>query len=270
MSRIALIVSDVDGTLVTSDKRLTLATIRSVEKLYDKGIGFTIISSRPPYGLRMLVEPLRLKLPLGAFNGSSIVDPELNVIQRNIIPEVAARTSMQLLRKFGVDIWLFTNEHWLIVRDDGNFVLLEQKTIQMDPVIVPDFADFADRACKIVGVSADPEKLAFCEISIQNALGAKASAARSQSYYLDITPAGLDKGTFLKELARRLHIPSNHIATFGDMHNDLAMFEQSGVSYAMGNAPDKIKARATHITGSNENDGVAKAIDEILVDLCKL
>ena len=75
MTRIALVVSDVDGTLVTRDKVLTDAAKGAVRRLTDAGIGFTIVSSRPTVGMRFLIEPLAITLPVGSFNGSSIVDP---------------------------------------------------------------------------------------------------------------------------------------------------------------------------------------------------
>jgi Cof subfamily protein (haloacid dehalogenase superfamily) len=264
MSRISLVISDVDGSLVTPDKRLTQAAIKAVKDLADRDIGFTITSSRPAFGMRMLVEPLGLRLPLGAFNGSLIVDPALNVLQKEVISASAARIAIDALKASGVDIWLFTEDRWLITRDDGRYVPHEQATILTDSVIVSSFDDFVNGACKIVGVSADAEKLAHCETDMQAALAGRASAIRSQSYYLDITPAGQDKGTFVETMAKRLDISPRNIATIGDMQNDLAMFGKSGLSFAMGNAHDDVKAQATCVTDTNENDGFAKAVDRII------
>src|SRR5436305_4569036 len=122
MNRIALVASDVDGTLVTHDKRLTDSAKRAVQRLHDAGIGFTITSSRPPAGMRFLIEPLGITLPVGPFNGSSIVDSGLKVIEQHLIPADAARRSIELLEQSGVDIWLFTNEQWIVRRDDGKYV----------------------------------------------------------------------------------------------------------------------------------------------------
>ena len=99
---------------------------------------------------------------------------------------------------------------------------------------------------------------------MQQAVGAQATAVRSQSYYLDVTPPGCDKGTFVQTIARRLGISSDAVATIGDMQNDLAMFRKSGLSIAMGNATDDVKKVATHVTASNEDEGFAKAMDLIL------
>jgi Cof subfamily protein (haloacid dehalogenase superfamily) len=264
MSQITMVVSDVDGTLVTHDKRLTDGAKRAVQRLHAAGIGFTITSSRPPVGMRFLIEPLGITLPIGPFNGSSIVDPQLKPIEQHLIPAAAAQRSLDVLSEFGVDIWLFTNEQWIIRRDDGKYVPHERNTIQFDPTIVDDFSPFMANACKIVGASADAALLERCESAMQKALGTQASAIRSQSYYLDITPPGQDKGTFVEAMAKRLDISTDAIATIGDMQNDLAMFRKSGLSVAMGNATDDVKKQAAHVTGSNEDEGFAGAIDIIL------
>jgi hydroxymethylpyrimidine pyrophosphatase-like HAD family hydrolase len=99
---------------------------------------------------------------------------------------------------------------------------------------------------------------------MQQALGTQASAIRSQSYYLDITPPGRDKGTFVEAMAKRLDISTDAIATIGDMQNDLAMFRKSGLSIAMGNATDDVKKQASHVTSSNEEEGFAGAVEFIL------
>src|SRR5260370_37884332 len=98
MSKISLVVSDVDGTLVTSDKVLTERAGAAVVRIHAAGIGFSVISSRPPFGLRMLVEPLALRLPMGAFNGAALVAPDLSVIEERELPPATARDANALFR----------------------------------------------------------------------------------------------------------------------------------------------------------------------------
>jgi Cof subfamily protein (haloacid dehalogenase superfamily) len=264
MTRIALVVSDVDGTLLTKDKTLTGAAKSAVQRLHEAGIGFTITSSRPTIGMKFLIEPLALTLPIGAFNGSSIVDPQLNPVEQHLIPSSAVKRCLDLLNEFGVDIWFFTNDLWLIRSSEGEYVPHEQHTIRANPTIVKDFTPYLSGACKIVGASPDTALLQRCEAEMQKALGTEANAIRSQSYYLDITPPGHDKGTFVQAMAERLGIATDAVATIGDMQNDLAMFRTSGVSFAMGNATDEVKKLATHVTTSNENEGFAGAMEAIL------
>jgi Cof subfamily protein (haloacid dehalogenase superfamily) len=264
MSRISLVVSDVDGTLLPKDKILTEASKEAVRKLHAAGIGFTIVSSRPTIGMGFLIEPLAISLPIGAFNGSAIVDAHLKPIEQHLIPPATAQRSIDVLVEFGADIWLFTNDQWLTRNPDGEYVSHEKLAIKHDPVIVTDFAPYLTGACKIVGASSDAALLQRCEAAMQQAVGAEATAVRSQTYYLDVTPPGHDKGTFVAAMAKRLGISTDAVATIGDMQNDLAMFATSGVSFAMGNATDDVKKHATHVTDSNERDGFAAAMKTVL------
>ncbi len=264
MTRIALVVSDVDGTLLTKDKILTDGAKNAVRALREAGIGFTIVSSRPTIGMGFLIEPLAITLPIGAFNGSAIVDAQLKPIEQHLIAPNVAQRSLDVLNEFGVDIWLFTNDRWYTRNPDGEYVPNEKRAIKADPTIIADFAPHLASTCKIVGASSDAALLERCEAAMQQALGQEATAVRSQTYYLDVTPAGHDKGTFAVTMAKRLGISTDAVATIGDMQNDLAMFAKSGVSFAMGNATDDVKKRATHVTDTNERDGFARAIEAVL------
>ena len=264
MTRIALVVSDVDGTLLTKDKILTDGAKAAVRRLHEAGIGFTIVSSRPTIGMGFLIEPLAITLPIGAFNGSSIVDPQLKPVEQHLISPAVAQRSLDVFNEFGVDIWLFTNDQWLTRNPDGEYVPLEQLAIKHDPTIISAFTPYLSGACKIVGASSDATLLARCEVAMKEAVGQEATAVRSQTYYLDVTPPGHDKGTFVAAMAKRLGISTDAVATIGDMQNDLSMFAKSGVSFAMGNATDDVKKCATHVTDTNEHDGFARAMAMIL------
>jgi Cof subfamily protein (haloacid dehalogenase superfamily) len=265
MSALRLVISDVDGTLVTHDKRLTEASIAAAHGLRRAGIDFTITSSRPPFGLRMLVEPLALALPFGAFNGAAIVSPDLGTVEQHLIPPAAARLAIEVMRRCGAAIWLFTCVRWFVADAAGDDVARESRTVQAEPTVVADFDPVIGGAVKIVGVSDDHARLADCEAELRKALAGAASASRSQPYYLDVTPPGVNKGTFVEAMARRLGIPTDAVAVLGDMENDLAMFAKAGVAVAMGNATEAVKARAAAVTRSNDADGFAHAVETILL-----
>ena len=264
MTSIKLVVSDVDGTLLTRDKRITEAAKAAVQRLHAAGIGFTIVSSRPTVGMGFLIEPLALALPFGSFNGSSIVDPKLKPIEQHLVPASVVKRSLAVLEAFGTDIWLFSHDQWLIRDACGEYVGLEQRAIRHAPTVVADFAPYLLSASKIVAASSDPALLQRCEDAIHEAVGSEATAVRSQTFYLDITPPGHDKGTFVQAMAKRLGIATADIAVIGDMENDLPMFAKSGLSFAMGDAADEIKRHATHVTASNEDEGFATAVEMIL------
>ncbi|MET3482844.1 Cof-type HAD-IIB family hydrolase [Methylobacterium sp. 1973] len=264
-SGIALVISDVDGTLVTGDKRLTEATVTAVRRLRAAGIGFSIASARPPIGLRNLVAELELDLPMGAFNGASVVRPDLSTIEERTIPEAAARSALDRLLAEGLDVWVFAEGAWWLRDPEGPYTDLERRTIGAEPRVVADLGPLMGSAAKIVGVSRDHAHLAACEARIGSALAGQATIHRSQKYYLDVTPPHLDKGRFVTWMSAHLAIPPERIATFGDAGNDRPMFAQSGFSVAMGNAEAAVKAAARAVTDSNDADGFAHAVERFLL-----
>ena len=250
---------------MTTDKVLTERSRAAVTRLDEAGIGFSIISSRPPFGLRMLIEPLALRLPLGAFNGAALVAPDFSVIEQRQLAPDAAREAIAICRTVSVGVWLFTPHHWLAEDAEGAYVDKEIQTIQARPTIVAHPEDHLDTAVKLVEVSADFERLTSCEPILRRALAERASIARSQRYYLDVTPAKTDKGVGLIELAGRLGVPKDEIVAIGDMENDVAMFQQCQFSIAMGNASAEVKRVASAVTLSNEEDGFAAAVDQVIL-----
>ncbi|MGA9198895.1 MAG: HAD hydrolase family protein, partial [Pseudolabrys sp.] len=119
-------------------------------------------------------------------------------------------------------------------------------------------------ANKIVGVSKEFEILAHRERDVRAALADQATVERSQSYYLDITHPLANKGVALSEIARLLMVPLAEIAVIGDGSNDIAMFERSGLSIAMGNASLSVQRAADFVTDSNRDDGFANAIERFI------
>ncbi|MBA3812147.1 MAG: HAD-IIB family hydrolase [Caulobacteraceae bacterium] len=264
---IRLLLADVDGTLVTSDKVLTPGAVAAARDLAAAGIALAITSGRPPRGMAMLIEPLGLTTPIAGFNGGVFVHPDMTVIESHSLGPQAAGAALRLILGQGLDAWIYTPGAWL-VRDAGApHVAREAWTVKFEPVVAASFdAPLAD-VVKIVGVSDDLERVARCEAAVREALGATASAARSQPYYLDVTHAEANKGAVVGSLSRRLGIPTAAIATIGDMPTDVAMFAAGGFSIAMGNASAEVKARADAVAGPNDDEGFARALRRFVLPL---
>jgi Cof subfamily protein (haloacid dehalogenase superfamily) len=259
------VISDVDGTLVTDDKVLTRRAQAAVAELHASGTIFSIISSRPPRGLRMLTEPLGITAPLGGFNGGVIATPDFTTITEHLLLPHVARHSHDTLNAFGIEVWVFSGQDWLVRDLDGPYVPLEQRTIGFPPTLVEDFDAALEDAAKIVGVSKDFDRLDRCEHDLRVALTSSAFVARSQRYYLDITHPLANKGSALTEIAKLMDIPLAEIAVIGDGANDMAMFERSGLSIAMGNANPQVQRAANVVTDSNSDDGFANAIERFVL-----
>jgi hypothetical protein len=267
--KISLVLADVDGTLVTSNKVLTKGADAAVKALHSAGIAFAITSGRPPRGMSMLIEPLALETPIAGFNGGVFVRPDLSVIESHTLDPATAKQTVDLILGHGLDVWIYTADEWLIRDPGAPHVAREAWTVKFDAKVVPEFTEeHLAHAVKIVGISDDLELVAACEKMAQTTLGERASAARSQPYYLDVTHPQANKGAVVATLSRLLNIPPKQIATLGDMPNDVLMFRKSGFSIAMGNSSDRVKAQASAVTDSNEDEGFANAVRKFV--LCRV
>jgi Cof subfamily protein (haloacid dehalogenase superfamily) len=264
-SKISALVSDVDGTLVTDDKVLTEGAQKAVADLNAAGIMFAVISSRPPRALRTLVERLRITTPVCGFNGGVIASPDLSVISEHHLSPEVARWAVDLFDTQNIQVWVFSGRHWLLRDPKGLYVSHEKHTIGFCPITVQDFGISLDTADKIVGVDKDFKILAECAQDLRAVLTDHASVALSQPYYLDITHPLANKGVALAELSKLLAVPLTEIAVIGDGGNDISMFERGGLSIAMGNASLAVRQAADLVTGSNQQDGFAHAIERIII-----
>jgi Cof subfamily protein (haloacid dehalogenase superfamily) len=266
MSDMALLLADVDGTLVTKEKILTERAKTAIAQLKERGIKFAVTSGRPPRGMAMINDALRLETPIAGFNGGVFIRPQDGkVLESHTLARDAVQTALDLIKKHQLVAWLYTADDWYVPDPAGPHVARETWTVKFDAKVAKDFASYLDQAVKIVGVSDDLDVVKACEAACRKELAHHASAARSQPYYLDITHPDANKAAVVDYLAKLYQLDEKKIATIGDMPNDVDMFEKSGLSIAMGQAADDVKAKATKVTASSEDEGFAKAVEDFIL-----
>jgi Cof subfamily protein (haloacid dehalogenase superfamily) len=258
-------VADVDGTLLTPGKVLTPRARAAAQAVVEAGIAFTITSSRPPLGMGILIDALPLKHPISAFNGGLFVRPDLSVMRERRIASEVVPLIIDTLTSCGLDVWTYTDTDWRVRSRHGPHVDHEEWTVKFPPRVVASFSDALDRVIKIVGVSDDAEATARCVEHVQRTYSGQVSATLSQPYYLDVTHPKANKGEVVSFLSELLSIPTEHIATIGDMPNDVLMFERSGTSIAMANASADVQRAATFVTSSNTEEGFAQAMERFVL-----
>jgi Cof subfamily protein (haloacid dehalogenase superfamily) len=262
---IRLLLSDVDGTLVTSEKALTKRSIEAVHRLHDAGVLFAVTSGRPPRGMEMLVEPLALSTPVAAFNGGLLVRPDMAVIEERAVPAELVAPTLKLLESFALSVWIYRGADWYVRDLRGPHVDHESSTVQFAPTLIESFEGIVEDVVKIVGVSDDHDAVARASDAAREQFGDHVSAARSQPYYLDVTHPEANKGSVVRYLAGKYEIPTEAIATIGDMPNDVLMFAHSGLSIAMGNAGREVQRAARRVTAANDEDGFAAAVERFIL-----
>jgi hypothetical protein len=262
---IRLLLSDVDGTLVPSNKVLTERSLDAVNQLRDAGIIFAITSSRPPGGLAMYVEPLQLTTPISAFNGAWVMTPTMEVTDELTIDDDVITPLLAMIDEQGLSSWVYQGEQWFVRDVNGAHVQREAEVVQFQPRLVDTFDGVCTKVSKIVAIDDDPTSMAAAAAMVRDRFGSRVSATSSQSYCIDITNPQANKGVVVTYLSNMYDIAPSEIATIGDAYNDVLMFAQSGVSIAMGNAVDDVKSSATYVTTSNEDEGFANAVREFIL-----
>lgn len=265
MTAIRLFISDIDGTLVRDDKTLAEATVAAFARLEKAGIAASLISARPPSGMIRLAATLGLAGPMAAFNGGTIVDPDGTIRSAVYLAPETAISALALLDRPAVEIWLFAGGQWFARDANHPRIPRERLSSGIGPTIVSDFAALTARVDKIVGVGEDRELLLDLERRARQAFGGAATVALSQRYFLDFTALSANKGDGVAKLAAAYGVPLAEVAVIGDMSNDLPMFANAGVSIAMGQAPQQVREAARFTTTANSDDGVARAIDLIVL-----
>ncbi|GAA4486953.1 Cof-type HAD-IIB family hydrolase [Gluconacetobacter asukensis] len=263
--RVRLVVSDIDGTLVTPDKRLTHPVLEAARALRAAGITLCLVSSRAPRGMEMFLGPLGIDTPYAGLNGGLVARPDGTILSRLSLAPATTREAVGALHQDEVSAWLFIGRDWLITDPHGPYVARERETVQTEPVVVPDFTGHYHDVGKIMGASADYPRLAEAEARLATLLAGHASVHRSSDYYLDITHPQANKGYAAMELARLMEVDISEVACIGDMNNDVPMLDEAGVAIAMGNAPDAVKTHAHFVTGANTQSGWAQAMHDYVL-----
>jgi len=280
--KISILLADVDGTLVDSQKRITARAKAAIEKLTGAGIKFAVTSGRPPRGMKMIVEAVKLSAPLAAFNGGMLVEPDtMKVLVQQTLDAEIAQDVIERVGEFGLVVWVYAGVDWYIQDFNSPHREKEERTVQFPPKVVKNFDEaLRQGVAKVVGVGDDYDLVAKAEKGIadefEHGVHARCtttsrdcepsvSAARSQPYYLDITHPKANKGSVVEMLADLLKIPPAEFATIGDMPNDVLMFKKSGYSIAMGQASEEVQKSATYVTAGMDDEGFAKAVEDFIL-----
>ena len=260
---IALVISDIDGTLITSNHEIAESTRKAALRLYERGINLSLCSSRPPRSIRPLAETLALRSPFAAFNGALIITADGEVKRRSAIsPELIARIKA-IADELGIGAWLYDEEDWWVAGYDA-FVEREEHTSGFSPR-VEGYNERLTREATKLTVVGKPELVAQAERRVLSELTNDVSASRSKPRFLDVTAYGIHKGSAVRRIASVFNVTPAQVAVIGDGPNDIEMFREAGLSIAMGQGVDEVIAAAGFITSSNDNDGWARGIEKYVL-----
>ncbi|WP_086639849.1 Cof-type HAD-IIB family hydrolase [Acetobacter okinawensis] len=262
---IRLVVSDMDGTLLTPDKQVTDQSLSAIRALERAGVPLCLVSSRPPGGMEMYFDQLGIRTPYGALNGGTLFNPDRSIRSRLSLDPQTVLEALNMLERQNVDAWLFRGHDWLVRNAQNPLVLAESRTVQTIPTQVADLSTCLHNIGKVAGSTANHAALQVQEADIGRKLAGRACVALSSKWFLDITPLHANKGHAVRQLADYYNISVDEVACIGDMNNDIPMLSIAGLSIAMGQATPDVQACAHFVTRANTQEGWARAITDIVL-----
>lgn len=263
-----LIAMDLDGTLNNDQKQIDAPTAEALLAAQRRGIRLLLASARPLPGLykeRDLLELIPHNGILMAYNGGLIVESGSGrALASRAMDMEQAREILRALKRLPVTPILDDGARFFVEDADGYMVQYECWNNRMTCVECADLAAaLAFAPCKIL-MSVAPEQIKAVQGQIAALLPAELTVVQTAPFYLEVIPASVNKGEGLRAACRALEIDIRDTVAFGDSENDIEMLRAAGVGVAMGNAGQDVKAAADMITLSNNENGIAAALEKLL------
>ncbi|MCC8166120.1 MAG: Cof-type HAD-IIB family hydrolase, partial [Planctomycetes bacterium] len=265
--KVRVIALDIDGTLFSRDGTITGKTRDALLRAQEKGCSLVLASGRPTAGLRPIAKELRMD-EFGGFlvgyNGGAAAEyPSGTVIFSDPIPMGTAKAFLRHLEPIPVTPILDDGTDFLADDPDGFKVATEMKSNRMGLRLVENICDALDFAPAKILVAAPEEILSRHEEAICASYVEELSFIRSTPYYLETTCRGVDKGRAVQGILQRLGLSTTDLVAFGDADNDFSLCKLAGIGIAMGNACDDLKAVTDMVTTTNNDDGIACALEKL-------
>jgi Cof subfamily protein (haloacid dehalogenase superfamily) len=270
MENIKLVAIDLDDTLLRSDLTISEHTVAVLRQVRDMGVAVTISTGRMFSSARPFAERLEFDVPLITYGGALVKNAASGEVlyNRPLEPEVARRViRFARERKVQVNFYLLNGE------DDELYAELTTswgenygRFSRVPFHRVPDLEALLEGGNPLKLMLIDDEPVADrCLLELRELLGEQVHLAKSKPRFLEVDHPEATKGRALQELAAWLQVERSQVLAIGDSYNDIEMLEFAGLGIAVANAPPEVRRRAGHVTASNDEDGVAQALEQFVL-----
>ena len=265
-----MIVLDIDGTLINNDYKITAHVRATLIKVQQMGIRIVLASGRPTFGVLPLAKELEMDKYGGyilSYNGGQIINMQTGeVVFEKRINSMMLPYLERKAKKNNFAIFTYHDDTILTNEMSNEHIIREAVTNDMRLKEATDFAaDISFSPYKCMIVSDDEDALMQLENQWKKHLAGELDVFRSEKYFLEVVPPFIDKANTLSVLLENLDIPTEEVVAIGDGVCDVSMLQLAGLGIAMGNAQESVKACADYVTLTNEADGVAVAIEKVVI-----
>lgn len=264
---IRLVAMDLDDTLLRDDWTISPRVVKAIQKAQLQGVKMTIATGRMPISTRPYAEQLGLDVPVITYHGAMIQQAlSGDILFRRVIPSALAAEIVQDVAGRGVYTQIYLKDR-VITQElkDWSFEYARISNVRIEEVDLSILLSQEPEGVEkilLMGEEADLDQLAPL---LRQTYGERVNITKSKPYFLEMTDGSVNKGVALAALAEHFGINQSEVMAIGDSFNDLEMINYAGLGVAMGNARPEIQERADVITTSNEDDGVAVAIERYVL-----
>jgi Cof subfamily protein (haloacid dehalogenase superfamily) len=271
---IKLLCMDMDGTLLNSKGEISKVNLDAIKNAHNKGVKVTICTGRIYTSARYYADLVGIKVPIIASNGSYIREKDRDeVIYKSVLSKINCEKILKVLRRYGITPHFHTPN--VIFTEKANYSSMGyanmNKTLpvdrQIDIRIVEDweiiFNKYESEILKCTCIDKDMEKIKCAKQELHS--NEKLEVVSSMMGNFEVMSKGVSKGRAVEVLAGLYNIRQDEIMCIGDNENDISMIKYAGVGVAMGNGEEFVKKIAKYVTDTNDEDGVAKAIEKFII-----
>lgn len=265
---IRLVAMDLDDTLLRDDWTISPRVVKVIQKAQAQGVKMTIATGRMSISARPYVEQLGLDVPVITYHGAMIQQVlSGNILFRRVIPSVVAAEIVRDVSERGIYAQVYLKNR--VIAAELNKWSREYERIASVPLEKEDLSILLSQepeGVEKILLMAEESDLDQLAPLLRQSYGEKVHITKSKPCFLEMTERSVNKGVALAALAEHLGIAQEDVMAIGDSFNDLEMIKYAGLGVAMGNARSEIKEQADIITVTNEEDGVAEAIERYVLN----
>lgn len=255
-----LIALDIDGTLLSSHLTVLPKTKAALQAVAAKGHHVVVVSSRPPRSVRNIADVLEIDSSVTVSFGGAYILEENTVLFEQTLSHSLATEIVKRVRDAALHASLYSAENWFVEQDDY-WAEQEAKIVGFTPTLVGDLLHHTENVHKFL-IMGKAEKIATFQEELRSS-NLQVDAVRSKPVYCEVNPHDVHKASAVERVARHFGLTLAEVIAFGDGENDLTMVREAGTGVAMGNAVDAVKAVAKLVTKSNDEEGIAIALQEL-------
>ncbi|MBT2657632.1 HAD family phosphatase [Bacillus sp. ISL-18] len=259
-----LLALDIDGTFLKSNGEVCESTIISIKKAIKLGTIVTFLTGRTLDGVTRFIEMLDLDTPVIIYNGAMIIETKTNanIFAKNLSTN-DARQIIELGSSFETTMLLWSNKQ-LYVNVNNHYITQDKEIHGIEPIVINNYDTIINNGLSKIVWMDEPQKIERMKTKIENTINKTISYCTSAANYLEFFDKDVSKAHALAKVAEMYNFKKEEIIAIGDGENDMSMIEYAGLGIAMGNSSDVVKEVANFVTTSNDNKGIAKALEKFL------